>query len=111
MEKEGTYPPIGKNHDYPDFMNPKGLYNTILEQMNLTHESIDIKLAFWLTWRKTVGNCIEANSNSVTLKMKDAILKGNFCYNKSASFQIRTNTKYYYSLQEVKMGYQDIKLI
>ena len=38
MEKEGGYPPIGKNHDYPDFVNPKGLYSTILEQMNLTHK-------------------------------------------------------------------------
>ena len=38
MEKEGGYPPIGKNHDYPDFVNLKGLYSTILEQMNLTHK-------------------------------------------------------------------------
>ena len=88
MEKEGGYPPIGKNHDYPDFVNPKGLYSTILEQMNLTHKPIERKVAFWMTWRKTVGNCIKAHRNSVTSKMKDAILKGKFCYNESVSFQI-----------------------
>ena len=93
MEKEGGYPPIGKNHDYPDFVNPKGLYSTILEQMNLTHKPIEKKVAFWLTWRKTVGNCIKAHRNSVTSRMKHAILKGKFCYNKSVSFELTTNTK------------------
>ena len=31
---------------------------------------------------------IKAHRNSVTSKMKDAILKGKFCYNGSVSFQI-----------------------
>ena len=34
MKKEGVYPPLGKNHDYPDFVNPKGLYSTILKKKN-----------------------------------------------------------------------------
>ena len=43
---EGGYPPIGKNHDYPDFVNPKGSYSTILEQMNLKHKPIKRKMFF-----------------------------------------------------------------
>ena len=76
MENEGGYPPIGKNHDYPDFVNPKGLYSTILEKMNIMHKTIEIKVAFWLTWRNTAGYRIKSHINTVSSRMKNAILKG-----------------------------------
>ena len=59
MEREKGRPLIGLHHNFPDLVNPKGMYRTILEQMQLSGASIEEKVAFWVTWRKTIGNYIK----------------------------------------------------
>ena len=76
FEREGGVPPIGETHDYPDLTAKKGMYHTILEQLQLHNRSIEKKVAFWMTWSKTIGNYFKQHRNAVTSKMKSAIIKG-----------------------------------
>ena len=81
MKRRGRgHPLIGENHDFPDLVNPKGIYRTILKHMKLSGAPIEKKVMFWVTWRKTIGNCIKVHRNAVTSKMKNAILKGMLRY-------------------------------
>ena len=70
-------PPIGQTHDFPDFTSgTRGISQVVLENMLLQDKPVEKKVAFWLTWSKTIGNCIKAHRNTVSSNMKNAIIKG-----------------------------------
>ena len=80
MERERGRPLIGLHHNFPDLVNPKGMYRTILDEMKILKKDIEKRVQFWVTWRKTIANCIKVHRNAVTSKMKNAILKGTLRY-------------------------------
>ena len=70
-------PPIGETHDYPDFTSrTRGISQVVLEIMEYDDRPVEKKVAFWLTWSGTVGNCIRAHRNTVSTNMKSSIIKG-----------------------------------
>ena len=76
MEREKGRPLIGLHHNFPDLVNPTGMYRTILHEMGVLKDHIEKRVQFWVTYRKTIGNCIKLHRNAVSSKMKNAILKG-----------------------------------
>ena len=70
-------PPIGETHDYADFTSQtRGISHVVLENMQYGDRPVEKKVAFWLTWSGTVGNCIRAHRNTVSTNMKSSIIKG-----------------------------------
>ena len=46
FKREGGVPSIGKIHEYPDLTAQKGMYHTILEQIQFHNHSIEKKVKF-----------------------------------------------------------------